>query len=560
MASVLVVICQHYSIIIKVDCVYKRVYEPLPERHIVDVAVLEPANPEYYLFLRQHGLLHFFLRNGDFKLLPCRFQLVHSLLHGGMEHAVLNSVYNVLYAFPRVLQLVFERRQYCVLALLQFHHRIRHALDHIIDKSGFHGIIHHKALNPTLLYGFLVTGFAALGVYTFVVIVDYARSARSAFTHHERAAFAAIEFGCQQIIDLGFLPRGRFLILFKPFLHPIEKLHGNDSGNAAGDNRIPIDVNTAYFEENGGYDFARDFFEEAYRMAVKEAGDERYVLSAVLHADERNRGLSKALGYDVFHYHLHVVYIPVVEKEILWSKRCKDEALRGMVREIIHQVSRSKKWAYPEAVDEQGKPILGKNGKPIRIPSYSLLQDRFYEHMRLAGFDGFERGELGSTRVNLNSLDFKIQEDKKRLMQLEKLVAAKEMKLEQVSEKLVAQKQVNKQYHDLDGVGKKTVFGKIELTEKDYTDVISLAREGILSRVKISELTQKLQDAGARILDLQSSWERLYEQTKDFRQAVKLAPQRVKEVFTEIFAKDRETRELQRILRRSAKKRNEYER
>ena len=62
-----------------------------------------------------------------------------------------------------------------------------------------------------------------------------------------------------------------------------------------------FDVNTAYFEENGGYDFARDFFEEAYRMAVKEAGDERYVLSAVLHADERNRGLSEALGYDVFH-------------------------------------------------------------------------------------------------------------------------------------------------------------------------------------------------------------------------------------------------------------------
>lgn len=283
-------------------------------------------------------------------------------------------------------------------------------------------------------------------------------------------------------------------------------------------------------------------------------------LSAESDARPQAKGRKGGERYDVFHYHLHVVYIPVIEKEILWSKRCKDEALRGTVREIIHQVSRSKKWAYPEAVDEQGKPILGKNGKPIRIPSYSLLQDRFYEHMRLAGFDGFERGELGSTRVNLNSLDFKIQEDKKRLMQLEKLVAAKEMKLEQVSEKLVAQKQVNKQYHDLDGIGKTTVFGKIELTEKDYTDVISLAREGILSRVKISELTQKLQDAGARILDLQSSWERLYEQTKDFRQAVKLAPQRVKEVFAEIFAKDRETRELQRTLRRSVKKRDERER
>ena len=50
------------------------------------------------------------------------------------------------------------------------------------------------------------------------------------------------------------------------------------------------------------------------------------------------------------------------------------------------------------------------------------------------------------------------------------------------------------------------------------------------------------------------------EQTKDFRQAVKLAPQRVKEVFAEIFAKDRETRELQRTLRRSVKKRDERER
>ena len=32
---------------------------------------------------------------------------------------------------------------------------------------------------------------------------------------------------------------------------------------------------------------------------------------------------------DVYHYHLHVVYIPVVEQQILWSKRCKDESLRG---------------------------------------------------------------------------------------------------------------------------------------------------------------------------------------------------------------------------------------
>ena len=42
-----------------------------------------------------------------------------------------------------------------------------------------------------------------------------------------------------------------------------------------------------------------------------------------MHAAERNRAMSEALGEDVYHYHLHVVYIPVVEKQILWSKRCK---------------------------------------------------------------------------------------------------------------------------------------------------------------------------------------------------------------------------------------------
>ena len=32
--------------------------------------------------------------------------------------------------------------------------------------------------------------------------------------------------------------------------------------------------------------------------------------------------MSDALEQDVYHYHLHVVYIPVVEKQILWSNRC----------------------------------------------------------------------------------------------------------------------------------------------------------------------------------------------------------------------------------------------
>ena len=85
-----------------------------------------------------------------------------------------------------------------------------------------------------------------------------------------------------------------------------------------------FDVNTDYFETHGGYEYAKQFYAEVYELAKKIAGGEQYIISAVMHADERNREASDRLGRDVFHYHLHVVYLPVVEKQIRWSKRCKD--------------------------------------------------------------------------------------------------------------------------------------------------------------------------------------------------------------------------------------------
>jgi len=114
-------------------------------------------------------------------------------------------------------------------------------------------------------------------------------------------------------------------------------------GSAKVFDELVFDVNTEYFDRNGGYEYAKSFFEEAYRLAVQEVGGEEYILSAVMHADERNKALSEGTGSDVYHYHLHVIYIPVVDKEVLWTKRCKDPELVGKVKEVIKQVSHSKK-------------------------------------------------------------------------------------------------------------------------------------------------------------------------------------------------------------------------
>ena len=195
-----------------------------------------------------------------------------------------------------------------------------------------------------------------------------------------------------------------------------------------------FDVNTRYFDEHGGYDYAKKFFSEAYRCAVGIVGGEQFIVSAVMHADERNRSLSQELGRDVYHYHLHVVYIPVVQKDILWSKRCKDPALRGTVKERINQISHSKKWRSTRVLDERGKPLYDLEGKPLMENSYSVLQDIFFDHMEDAGYHGFQRGERGSSVEHLSVLQFKTTKEQERLSGLEEKTAAAAENLEALAQ------------------------------------------------------------------------------------------------------------------------------
>ena len=87
----------------------------------------------------------------------------------------------------------------------------------------------------------------------------------------------------------------------------------------------------------------------------------------------------------------------MVEKEVKWTKKCKDPELVGKVKEVINQVSHSKKCPR----------FKGENGAWAN--SYSLLQDRFYQHMKDAGFQNFERAERGSTAEHLTESELKEQ-------------------------------------------------------------------------------------------------------------------------------------------------------
>ena len=262
-----------------------------------------------------------------------------------------------------------------------------------------------------------------------------------------------------------------------------------------------FDVNSAYFFNHGGYEFAKQFYADAYKAAIKIVGGEQYILSAVMHADERNRAMSDTLGQDVYHYHFHVVYIPIVEKQILWSKRCKDKSLVGTVKETIQQVSMSKKWDSKPALNENGEPILSTKGKPILKKSYSVLQDDFFRYMRDAGYDDVERGEHGSSEEHLTVTQFKVQQEQARLAELTEQNRQQEQQAATLGRQIekIRNQQVN--VAAIERIEDKPVplSSKVILERPEYESLAMAAKKYVTAAKKESKL-QKALDAANRLI------------------------------------------------------------
>ena len=229
-----------------------------------------------------------------------------------------------------------------------------------------------------------------------------------------------------------------------------------------------------------------------------------------MHADERNREASDRLGRDVFHYHLHVVYLPVVENQIRWSKRCKDPALRGTVRETVMQVSHSKKWPMIPLTDEQGQPVLKKNGKPRLVSSYSQLQTRFFEHMQQAGFTDFERGIQGSTAQHLDVLEYKVQQDRQAVTML----ADQKRQLQGQKKELVSQiGAISGSIRDVQDIEanakvKGVLEKRVELPPQDFQTLCEMAKASGKLLAENRSLRKQLEQSRMRAQDLRQRLER----------------------------------------------------
>ena len=291
-----------------------------------------------------------------------------------------------------------------------------------------------------------------------------------------------------------------------------------------------------------------------------------------MHADERNRAMTEALGEDVYHYHLHVVYIPVVEKQILWSKRCKDEALRGTVKETITQVSRSKKWESKPVLDEDGNPMLNAKGKKILKSSYSVLQDDFFNFMRAAGYTDVERGERGSTEEHLTVTQFKVQAEQQRLEVVTGQVAQAEQsledaksatekqkkRLEALQRETKAAKTIALTVQDIDVMGKKNaITGNISLTPDQCDTLKRYAVNGIIANADNKRLKEKLASAEKTV----SIWKQRYEAANDkyqeltkkaqpYLDALEIESEKVRAFIDAVLSRAREKQEHRQPARR----------
>ena len=319
--------------------------------------------------------------------------------------------------------------------------------------------------------------------------------------------------------------------------------------NAKVFDELVFDVNTDYFERNGGYEFAKQFYQEAYNLAVQEAGGEEYILSAVMHADERNKALSEQYGRDIFHYHLHVVYIPIVDKEVYFRKNNKDPNLAGKLKEVIKQVSHCKKW--PKFRDENGR----------WINSYSLLQDRFFEHMKAAGYDDIERGERGSTAENLSVIEYKTlketeraavmtaEADKKQqdVDELDEKAGKKKKYIEKLDGDITVKKKVKANFEIIDNIGKyNKIFNTYTVLAGDMDDLKTLAKKSYTDSKKANDMKKERDKA---VAERDKAVKELNEVKKEpasitdnikwgkFMQALKRAPKRLMEVIEDILRK-----------------------
>ena len=227
------------------------------------------------------------------------------------------------------------------------------------------------------------------------------------------------------------------------------------------------------------------------------------------------------------------------------------------------QVSHSKKWPMVPMTDEQGQPVLKKNGKPRLVSSYSLLQTQFFEHMRQAGFTDFERGVQGSDAEHLEVLEYKVQKDRQTVAEL----SDQTKQLQGQRKELISQvKNISGSIRDVADIEQRAktkgvLEKRVELPVQDFQKLCELAKASGKLQAENRSLWMQLQQSTVRGQELRQRLHHCEEQldavlteTRPYREAMRVAPEQVQAFVLGICRRQQEENGLNRQQRRQRAK------
>ena len=140
-----------------------------------------------------------------------------------------------------------------------------------------------------------------------------------------------------------------------------------------------------------------------------------------------------------------------------------------------------------------------------------------------------ERGERDSTEEHLTVMQFKVRQEQKRLEDLAVKVEKQEQTLHQMEAQTKVQRKIITTCDEIDRMGRKTLLGRVEFTQDEAKALKDMAKASITANALIAKLKEQLADAKRAAQIWKERYEKLWDQTYDYVQAVKRAPEQVAE-------------------------------
>ena len=216
------------------------IYQCLPLVFQAHIQLAEPEQPEPDELLRDLGLCQLLFCNAGFKLTLGFFQLLQPLLGGTGQDTGLNRIEHILDTGFCIPELLFIKGNVGILLILQFHHLGDDGFHGGIVLDKLHGLVDHKIFQPLFTDSFLLAAFMLFGSSAFIIAVDFARPARTAFAKHQCTTVAAEQLGGEQVVILCLSTGRGFLVFQHLFLYIVEKLCRHNGGNRIGNQNITI--------------------------------------------------------------------------------------------------------------------------------------------------------------------------------------------------------------------------------------------------------------------------------------------------------------------------------